>query len=108
MRCLFSTDEMSQMTLAEPFSFTKGCPTMKIPADYYWAKRDPVGTMLFDLEADPGQEHPFQDPEIEERMIKLLVKLMKENDAPAEQYERLLLPVKEYKTCCKTNANMLY
>ena len=47
------------------------------------------GTLLFDLETDPQQEHPLHDPEIEARMIVLLVKLMKANDAPPEQFERL-------------------
>ena len=45
--------------------------------------------MLFDLETDPQQEHPIDDPEIEARMIALLVDLMKANDAPPEQFERL-------------------
>ena len=47
------------------------------------------GTLLYDLQEDPDQENPIQDAQIEERMICAMVKLMKENDAPEEQYKRL-------------------
>jgi len=62
---------------------------MKIPARQAWI--DPVTfvTMLFDLETDPKQENPIQDTAVEERMTARLVRLMEENDAPPEQYERL-------------------
>jgi hypothetical protein len=50
------------------------------------------GTMLFDLELDPGQVNPILDGEIERRMVALMVKLMRANEAPLEQYERLGLP----------------
>lgn len=45
--------------------------------------------LLFDLETDPGQNHPLHDPQLEQQMIRKLVRLMEENDAPAEQYVRL-------------------
>jgi hypothetical protein len=48
-----------------------------------------LNTMLFDLETDPAQEQPLDDAEAEARMIAHLVRLMAENDAPAEQYMRL-------------------
>ncbi|MHB1254215.1 MAG: sulfatase [Candidatus Humimicrobiaceae bacterium] len=94
MRNLFTLDELKEVKLAEPFSFTKGCKTIKTnalgdsglqidfnPFDF--------GTMLFDLENDPTQEKPLKDDEIEHRMILQMVRLMKENDCPPEQYERL-------------------
>ncbi len=52
------------------------------------AKRDTT-TYLFDLQNDPEQLHPIHDPEIEDRMKRLMVRIMKENDAPVEQYTRL-------------------
>jgi hypothetical protein len=33
--------------------------------------------MLFDLQSDPEQLHPTSDPELESRMIRLMVDLMK-------------------------------
>jgi hypothetical protein len=89
MRQMFSLDELrGKIELAEPFSFTKGCRVMKIPS----AGRRSLfrfGTLLFDVQADPKQEHTLNDPELEQRLINHLVKLMRECDAPAEQYERL-------------------
>lgn len=119
MRCLFSVEEMKTAVMAPPFSFTKGSPLMRIeggmqPAPKMMFRPGDIGsgkispemlerfrrqrdsgkesrTVLFDLESDPGQMNPVKDPEIEERMIRLLVKLMKESDAPSEQYIRLSL-----------------
>ncbi len=93
MRTPFGLGEMRDrlVGLAEPFSFTKGCRTMKIDASGGggWCKAHEFGHLLFDIEKDPEQKNPLKDPAVEERMKKLLVKCMKENDAPKEQYERL-------------------
>jgi arylsulfatase A-like enzyme len=92
MRALFSPEELHNATLAPPFPFSKGVPLLKIPA------RKPANTdlnptiletVLYDLEADPRQEHPLHDLEVEARMVAHLVRLMQENDAPEEQYTRL-------------------
>jgi hypothetical protein len=44
------------------------------------------------MEADPGQQSPLIDDAIEIRMIELLVRLLHDADAPAEQFKRLGLP----------------
>jgi arylsulfatase A-like enzyme len=88
MRSLFSVNELHDIQLAGPFSFTKGCQMMKIAAKP-WANLYPFGTLLYDLVNDPGQLHPIHDSTIESHMIQLLIRLMHENDAPPEQYERL-------------------
>ena len=88
MRGLFTPEELRGAELAPPFSFSKGCPTLKLPARP-WVDAHPFGTLLFDLETDPGQERPLANPEIESLMTEYLVKLMQANDAPAEQFERL-------------------
>jgi hypothetical protein len=64
---------------------------MRIEAVSFFSPYDD-GALLFDLDADPKQEHPIVDHEVERRMIRLLVQLMQANDAPGEQYERLGLP----------------
>ncbi|MFW5980738.1 MAG: sulfatase [Halanaerobiaceae bacterium] len=88
MRGFFSLNELHSMELSEPFSFTRGCKLMKIkvddPANYH-----KFGTMLFDLEKDPGQKNPVENSEIEQIMIDHMINLMKKNDVPEEQYERL-------------------
>jgi len=92
MRHSFSVEELRPSTLAKPFSFTKGCPLLRIPAHrpaHAALSEELAATMLFDLEKDPGQEHPITDPDVERMMTGHLVRLMKENDAPQEQFERL-------------------
>ncbi|WP_231571098.1 hypothetical protein [Gordoniibacillus kamchatkensis] len=85
---MFSTEELRRIELAEPFAFTKGVRTLKIPAaSYIPAHR--FGTLLYDLAGDPRQEQPIQDAAAEETMIGHMVRLMKQHDAPPEQYERL-------------------
>jgi arylsulfatase A-like enzyme len=88
LRSFFSVDELQTAVFAEPFSFTKGVRLLKIEARP-WTNAHPFGTLLFDLQTDPGQEHPITDPEIEAMMIQHLIRLMRANDSPPEQFERL-------------------
>lgn len=84
-------DRLRAMELAPPFRFTKHCPTMKIPA-HAWGAYNPAPTAetrLWDVENDPRQREPLDDPAVEQRMIAHMIRLMNECDAPAEQYERL-------------------
>jgi hypothetical protein len=89
MRDFFSVDELQNIQLAEPFSFTKGCRTMKIEARKTGGRAHEFGNLLFDVTEDPAQEHPLENQEVESQMIEHLVQLMKDNDAPPEQFERL-------------------
>jgi len=90
MRSLFSPEEMKTAVMAEPFRFTKECPVMRIDAGgWKGLKLSEFGTMLFDLERDPCQQTQINDEQVEKQMISHMLRLMKENDAPAEQYERL-------------------
>lgn len=88
MRSRFHPQELRQMELAEPFSFTKGVQTLRIPAVSRGNLHE-YGTLLFDIEADPQQAHPLEDPAVEQRMLSHLIRLMRENDAPPEQFLRL-------------------
>nr|WP_275426598.1 sulfatase-like hydrolase/transferase [Streptomyces sp. CS147] len=93
IRGRFTPEELTGLTLAEPFPFTKGVPTLRIPA-----RPSPLlgpqrfGTLLFDLETDPLQEKPTSDPAVELRLARLLVERLRADDAPADQYTRLGLP----------------
>ena len=93
MRNPFSIEEMrDRLTgLAEPFSFTKGCRTMKIDSSGSgaWSQAYKFGNLLFDIENDPKQENPLDDPELEKTMTEHLVREMKASDAPREQFQRL-------------------
>ncbi|WP_433514822.1 sulfatase [Nonomuraea sp. CA-143628] len=92
MRARFSTQELQGWEPAEPFTFTKGVRTMRIPASPSWMNPWQHGTLLFDLQEDPAQETPIVDDDVELRMIELLRRLMLDNDAPPSQYERLGIP----------------
>lgn len=91
MRTMFTLDELTPATLAEPFSFTKGCRLLKTPAEPRGDTHG-FGTLLFDNATDYAQQTPLNDEAIERRMIHHLLGEMKTHDAPAEQYERLGLP----------------
>lgn len=88
MRGFFALENLRTLTLVEPFSFTKGCQTLKLPTRGRRQHYE-MGTLLFDVAHDPLQEHPLDDRTVEERMIRLMVSLMQDNDAPNEQYQRL-------------------
>jgi arylsulfatase A-like enzyme len=91
MARMFGVDELQDIQLAEPFKFTKGCKTMKIASASKgrWMNAASFGTLLYDLQADPAQQNPIHDEGVEKMMIDHLVREMKENDSPEEQYERL-------------------
>jgi arylsulfatase A-like enzyme len=91
MRSRFGVDELAQWQPAEPFTFTKGLRTLQVDASSMmnsWVH----GTLLFDLETDPQQQHPVVDDELELRMLRLLAGLMHINDAPQSQFQRLGIP----------------
>ncbi|MUL67864.1 sulfatase [Mycobacterium sp. CBMA 234] len=91
MRGRFTPDELRDLELAEPFGFTKGVRTLRMNGR---SLINPYlhGTLLFDLDSDPEQLHPIIDDRAERRMATLLVELMRTNEAPPSQYQRLGLP----------------
>ncbi len=89
MTTFFTPQELGGATLSEPFSFTKGLKTLKIPCDNPVLNRYMQGTKLFDLQKDPQQLMPIEDAKVERYMLLELVRQMELNDAPPEQYERL-------------------
>jgi arylsulfatase A-like enzyme len=92
MRSRFGVNELKAWQPAEPFTFTKSIRTMRMPVAATWMNSWNHGTLLFDLETDPGQEHPLIDDSVELRMLLLVAQLMHDNDAPRSQFERLGIP----------------
>ena len=84
---------------ATPFPFTKGAQLLKVPV----IERSPMyniygpgallenDTRLYDLEADPGQEHSLDDAAAERRLDGADARADAANDAPAEAFARLRL-----------------
>lgn len=118
MRAMYAPEEFADMELSEPFSFSKGIRLMKLPDRNYAGGNMPKKekrknaemqkvyshqpwpeqwkTVLYDLKEDPKENHPFRAEKIEAPIRQEMVRLMLENDAPAEQYERIGLQ-KEYR-----------
>ncbi len=95
----FDIVELRSAQLCEPFDFTKGVPVLKVRMD---PKNSQVGmdgqslarfqTSLFDLEADPGQQHPIDDPSTESRLVAAIIEHFRCHDAPLELYPHFGLP----------------
>ncbi len=89
----FSAEELRLAKLAPPLPFTKGMPVLQIPVlttSPMYSNYGPGAlleheTRLYDVEADPGQLQPLQDPDEEAR----LAALMRSANTPAEAYARL-------------------
>jgi arylsulfatase A-like enzyme len=88
---MFRPSEFKGATLHPPLSFSKDAPVLKLNGRPF-GNPYAFGTLLYDLEADPGQRQPLRDAALELRMASLLVKLMRENDAPESQFQRIGLP----------------
>ncbi|MFE5321634.1 sulfatase [Paenibacillus sp. NPDC056579] len=88
MRSRFAVAELTDAELVEPFAFTKGLRTLKVHGSGAHRGID-LRTRLFDLEKDLEQQAPFRDAETEARLQAAMVHIMREHDAPPEQYVRL-------------------
>lgn len=100
MRHMFGVHELQSIEIAPPFGFTKGCQLMKIDsamplpnasgsakAAWYWPETQQ--TALYDTRIDPQQQNPLCDAAIEKIMLEHIARLMRECEAPLEQFERL-------------------
>ena len=90
----FSPKELKEIEAWGPLPFTRGCRLMRIKnqsrlANATFCNSFQYGSMLFDLENDPEQLNPIDDPAKEAEMVNALILKMKESDAPSEQFERL-------------------
>lgn len=89
---LFTPEELQDMELVEPLSFSKECKVLKIRAlkPSHNTYQHTLGDFLFDLETDSEQKNNLigSHPELVTQMQSLMVALMKETDAPEEAYLR--------------------
>lgn len=92
MRNRFSIEELQKLELAEPFSFTKGCRTIRTLAKGGMNDAVNYGTKLFDLQNDPDQEHSVDDLKKETELANVMADLMRENDCPKERFRRFGFP----------------
>lgn len=98
-RLPFSREELRLGELHHGFRFTGGVPVLKIPA-LPQAKRPPMQgggfadtrTALYDLDSDPSQSRPIDDPDVERRMVDAIIGQMRIHQAPTELFGRFDLP----------------
>ncbi len=91
MRGFANADLLAQAVLHPPFSFTNNQPLLKIAGQSGTSNEDDWPNLLYDLQSDPAQSAPINDPAIEARLCKQMRALMQETDAPPEQYVRMEL-----------------
>lgn len=84
----FTVEEMKKCEYVDGFSFTKGLKLLKIPSNDKY-KVAGFGTLIFDRKHDPLQNNNLNSNDLKDTLTKKMVKLMKDNDAPDEQYYRL-------------------
>lgn len=88
MKGRFSSEELADAELREPFVFTKGMRLLKTRV-VQPSRCTRLDTMLFDMQEDPHQLNPIRNPEAEERLLRQMARIMREHDAPKEQYIRV-------------------
>ncbi len=97
LKSLFTPEELKTAQLAEPFPFTKETPLLRVPVidrspmynNYGPGSLLQTDTVLFDLEADPGQVTPVKDAAVEDRLAGVMRGLMQANDCPPEALARI-------------------
>ena len=91
MDSFFPADVLKTMEKSRGFSFTKGLPVMRFEPEVQEAGKLPADdwTVLYDLQADPLQQSPLEDGELARGCRAAMSRLMKEEDAPPEQWQRL-------------------
>ena len=95
----FTPEELAGAELAAPMAFTKGAPLLKVPVTDRSPMYDVYGpgalledeTRLYDLEADPGQQRPLDDPALEAGLARTMARLMLDLAAPDEAFARVAL-----------------
>lgn len=91
MQGFFSAQALAKAELVSPFSFTQGCPLLKVPARSKLDESDNPDVwkdLLFDLERDPCQQAPLQNAGITRRFLRQLAFHLHQNEAPPELYAR--------------------
>ena len=94
MNSFFTAEELAGAVMHGPLPFTRGMPVMRIPA-LPSAKRPPggaralfrsFGTALYDIQADPRQEHPLDDPATAEAMRHAILAELSRHEATPDFY----------------------
>lgn len=88
-------EDLQKAELHPPLPFTKGCPVLKFPVKDFFNSVSPkirYGNKLWRLSEDGTAQVSAVDPRCEVRMVNAMRRLMRENNAPSEQYLRIGIP----------------
>ncbi|KYQ97124.1 sulfatase [Serratia plymuthica] len=85
----FTPGELQGLTLHPGFSFTKGCPVMKIPAESVMTRSaDRFGHRLYDLVEHPKQDCQCRDLSVAARLLAAMEQMLLASDSPEELWGR--------------------
>lgn len=90
MRSRFSVEYCSRAELHPGFGFTKGSPVLRFPGRA-GRPADPkrrFETRLWDVETDPAQHDPVDDPVKEAELLAAMTELCRVSEAPPETFAR--------------------
>lgn len=95
----FYPEELQEIEIAGPFSFTKGAKVMRlIPSrkhphasnqNRYDHFGKPLESMLFEIDHTTGGSNRINDDTVQADLSEQIRCLLRENDAPIEQFERM-------------------
>jgi arylsulfatase A-like enzyme len=92
----FAAEELASAKLVRPFGFTQGMPLLRVPARPGVKTREPphglfedARTVLYDLHRDPGQVTSVDDARVVDRLVRGMLRAMRDHEAPPEAYRRL-------------------
>ena len=92
--------ELSEMTLSNPFKFSKGLKLLKLkpkvsdkndPLEVQGMTFEDTNSKLFNVNSDPRQELELDEPETVRQLVHEMIDLMTKADAPKEMFKRLNL-----------------
>lgn len=97
----FSKEELAAASFCDDMTFADGYPVLRVPVQEssWWFNSHGPGAMadcqsvLFDVNRDPGQTTPVQDPAVEARLLAEITNQLQKNHAPPEAYIRLGLRI---------------
>jgi hypothetical protein len=95
MRTFFEDKEFEGAEVVDDLAFARGFPVWRLKmhsdAKANMVARYPLldaNDVLYDLEADPHQEHPIDDREIVAACERHMAQLLTQSQAPAEVFAR--------------------
>lgn len=88
MRGFFSEEMLQEAEPAEGGRFTNGIPCLRFPSQRFYRTQE-LGDRLYDLDADPDELHPIEDPAVVSVWEERLAAALRAAGAPTEEYARL-------------------